>query len=87
MDLPPYSKRSHAHALAISGLLLGLSQERVDQEIAEDTGLDPDVIRDEINRGDFDRNALKFLVVFDDNHDKVLTRTAAAALVSQLNLV
>lgn len=87
MDLPPYSKHSHAHALAVSGLLLGLPQERVDREIVEDTGLDPDVIRDEIQRGEFDRDAMQFLVMFDKSHKGILTRTAVANIASSLNLV
>ena len=86
MDLPPYSKHSHAHALAVSGLMLGLPQERIDREIVEDTGLDPEVIRAEINRGDFDRNAMKFLVMFDQSHRSILARSAAANIASSLNL-
>lgn len=84
MDLPPYSKKAHAHALVMSGILLGLDQERVDREVSEDTGFDPDVIRDEIRRGEYNMDAMKFLTVFDKEHQGMLTRVAVSNIATGL---
>ena len=82
MPMPPYSRRSHAHALAITGLLMGLPKSRTDREIREDTGLDPDKIWAQIHDGDVDENALTFLAIFDSHHDNVLTRLGSATVAS-----
>lgn len=86
MDLPPYSKLAHAHALILSGILLGLDPERVNREVREDTGLDAAKVRVDVVDGNYHPDALVFLAVFDKKHAGILTRTAAAHLEHLLNL-
>jgi hypothetical protein len=82
--MPPYSKHSHAQALVISGILMGINKERTDREVREDTGLNPEVIRQEIVDGNYDENALKFLAIFDATHKGLLSRLAASNVLSSL---
>lgn len=84
MELPPYTRRAHAHALVLSAIMLGIDAERTDREVREDTGLDPDAVRAEITRGEFDEDALKYLAVFDAKTNGALSKVAAATIAASL---